>query len=387
MAEARLRLGDRHALAVVRAADGTVRAEPQHRTDAGWVRAAAGDGAGAALIERLRGGTDEPGPFRVTRGAVGRSASDERPVAVDQTNESWVVGGAAVVKWSTEPLAGPHPAPERLRRLAAAGFTATPRLWGLVEWRPDDDDEWTLVASVVDYVPGAVDGWTWCVDEARRGLGVESGPVRPFAAELGRLTASMHLALADDEPPRADEASARAAYARAVAEVDALPELAAHRERIVAALAPLGRMAGAALVPVHGDLHVGQVLRAPDGPLRVIDFDGNPTRGPAERSAPYPPALDVAGLLVSLENVGHVVRRHAAEVTEEAAAAWSRQRQDELLAAYRHELVGTDLLDESLLDAYRWQQLVREFRYAAEHLPRWMYVPTAGLRRWTTDEP
>lgn len=412
MAEDRLPLGPRHALAVLAAADGIVRAEPQRRTDAGWVRARPGDGAGAALLDRLAGAgeSEEAGPFRVTGPLRGtgsfpstgtRTGATERPVAVDQTNESWIVGEDAVVKWPTQPLVGPHPAAERLRRLAAAGFAATPRLRGLVEWRPSADAPWTLVASAVDYLPGAEDGWTWCLAEARTALGLQAGAPRPFAAELGRLTAAMHLALAGPRPSRLAGTDARTGYERALAELDRAvalttgadpalgAELAARRGPLAAALAPLATAAGAVVVPVHGDLHVGQVLRDRRGVLQIIDFDGNPTRDPVERAADHPAALDVAGLLVSFENVGHVVRHYAPEVPEAAAADWSRRRGDEFLAAYRAELVRagrTELLAEALLPAYRRLQLVREFQYAAAHLPRWMYVPAAGLRRWIADE-
>ena len=81
-------------------------------------------------------------------------------------------------------------------------------------------------------------------------------------------------------------------------------------------LAGLADAAGATVLPVHGDLHVGQVLRGPDG-YAVVDFDGNPTRSPALRAEDAPAACDVAGMLISLENVSHVAR-HGAAVPEGA---------------------------------------------------------------------
>jgi len=37
------------------------------------------------------------------------------------------------------------------------------------------------------------------------------------------------------------------------------------------------------------------------------------------------------------------------------------------------------LLDESLLPALRVRQVVREYLYAARHLPHWRYVPHSAL--------
>ena len=106
-------------------------------------------------------------------------------MGVDQTNESVVVGDVAVVKWATHLQEGPHPAPRRIAMLRDAGFTGMPAPWGLVTWRSPSGAE-TLVANVDEYLPGAVDGWTWAVDliTARRATGTAA----PFVAR-GRRSA------------------------------------------------------------------------------------------------------------------------------------------------------------------------------------------------------
>lgn len=302
-------------------------------TDGEWRASTQGDRPIAALLDLLGSDAAVPDGFRVTRGGFEPVAPTARRIDVDQTNDSWVVGDSLVVKWTTEPLVGPHPAPERLRRLDAAGFTATPRLRGIVEWQTPDD-HWVPVVTAVDLLPDATDGWTWCLDEARLALGVEQGEPTPFTKQLGELTASMHRALADG---------------------------------------PTGPVAD------HGDFHVGQVLRSPDGTLMVIDFDGNPTLSPTERALHRPAAYDVAGMMVSLENVGHVVQHYAPEVADDDVIGWTELVQAELLDAYRETAAG--LLDESLLESYVLDQIHRELAYADSHLPRWRYVPEAALRR------
>jgi maltokinase len=132
-------------------------------------------------------------------------------------------------------------------------------------------------------------------------------------------------------------------------------------------------------VAAHGDFHVGQILRDPAGLLYVIDFDGNPTLDPCERVAPRPAAYGVAGMMLSLENVGHVLGRRHPFVPDSATSAWTEQVQSEFLAAYRR--VAGDLLDDALLPGFVDDQIGRELAYARRYLPDWQYVPEAALRR------
>ncbi|MEZ5091427.1 hypothetical protein [Nocardioides sp.] len=298
-----------------------------------WRQPSPTPGDSTRFVALLAGGDGVPDGFRLTRGDPADADPVERRIEVDQTNSSWVVGEAVVVKWITEPLVGPQPAAERLRRLAEAGFAATPRLRGLAEWSTPDG-HWVPVVVASDLVPEATDGWTWCLEEARVALGLRSGASQPFATALGELTGVMHQALADG---------------------------------------PTGPIAD------HGDFHVGQVLRTPAGRLFVIDFDGNPTLTPQQRAAHRPAAYDVAGMLVSLENVGHVVRRYDPQLAEADVVAWTDRVQGEFLDGYRS--VADALLDLDLLEPLMLDQIHRELAYADSHLPRWRYVPEAALRR------
>jgi maltokinase len=122
------------------------------------------------------------------------------------------------------------------------------------------------------------------------------------------------------------------------------------------------------------------VLRTPDGRLHVIDFDGNPTRPPALRVGLDVVERDLAGMWLSLQNVGRVVRHHTPEADAEAVGTWVRETQGDFLAAYQahtHERWG---FREEVFDALVIEQNLREFVYAARHLPRWGYVPAANLR-------
>lgn len=362
-------------------------------TGPGTDRAAPGDGAAAALVGLLGPGPARVGSFELVR-RYAAPATGEQAVTADQTNESVVVGGTAVVKWTVRPTTDPHPAPHRLAQLTAAGFTGMPRLWGLLLWHDPRQagSEPVLLATVSDYLPGATDGWEWAVDDLRA---VAAGDVRPPddtapAQAIGRLTAELHLGLAGAGTRPATPAEVAAWHARALADLDRALQvvtgaegarLSGYADRVRRRLAPLAAAAGTPVGAGHGDLHVGQVLRSGDRYL-VTDFDGNPVLAPAERTAPAPAALDVAGMLQSLDHVARVVLHRTPGVDAGVVLDWVSRAQAAFLAAYRSGIGAAgrgDLLDGRLLGALRVQQEVREHLYAVAHLPHWRYVPDAAL--------
>jgi maltokinase len=114
----------------------------------------------------------------------------------------------------------------------------------------------------------------------------------------------------------------------------------------------------------------------------VTDFDGNPVLSPADRVAPAPAAVDVAGLLQSLDHVGRVVSHRTEHFDAALVEEWIAGAQGALLDRYRAALAEAGrphLLDESLLPTLRVRQVVREYLYAARHLPHWRYVPHSAL--------
>ncbi|NUW38123.1 hypothetical protein HTZ77_43010 [Nonomuraea sp. SMC257] len=328
-----------------------------------------------------------------------------------------------VVKWLTPPAPLPHPAPDVLAHLAASGFQEIAPPYAALTLREKSGagsaagEREVLLALVTGYLPEARDGWEWCVDEAEAGR-------TSFARDLGRLTADLHVALSTFRPPPSpfrppgagpagtaapdlagtaapdlagtaaphdaggDPGRYGARAEQALREALALTDgedgawLAAREAALRRELEPLHRPAGPTpLIRIHGDLHVGQLLRWREG-YAVIDFDGNPTVTGAE---PYQPAArDVAQLATSLEHVAQVaVRRRG--TPPEHAARWARETREAMLSAYRHRLAGRgrpDLLDEALLRPFEVEQECRELVYAARHLPRWRYAPMGVLRTW-----
>jgi maltokinase len=359
----------------------------------GWRRAAPGDGASQALVDLL---AEQPGTRRIGRFTVrswlrppaARTARTERAVGVDQTNESVIVGETAVVKWATHLQEAPHPAPRRITALRAAGFTGMPAPWGLVTWVPPEGSE-TVVAYVDDYVAGAADGWTWAVDMVTAAAGAgRPQAVRPEAQALGTLIADMHAAVASTTAVATEadvlrwhsSALTTLETACALGDFPSVHTLNDHCATVRAELEVLRTCAGATTLDGHGDLHVGQVLRG-GGRFLVTDFDGNPVLSPAERVAPIPAAVDVAGIVQSLVHAAIVARRYT-DLDETIVQAVGAVLEDTFLDTYvdrleQHGCAG--LYDPRPLRALRLVQVMREMIYATAHLPRWMYVPDAAL--------
>jgi maltokinase len=159
-------------------------------------------------------------------------------------------------------------------------------------------------------------------------------------------------------------------------------EVRARLPAMMAALAALSDAVGTPAQRVHGDLHVGQVLRWREG-LAVIDFDGNPAVDPATAALPQPAARDVAGMLRSLDHVGRIVDKQTGRRDHAELERWIERSRRRFLSAYRRVLADAgraDLLDERLLPAFEVEQECRELVYAARFLPRWRYAPMAALR-------
>lgn len=356
-------------------------------TPAGVRRARPGDGASEALVALLAEGNRFVGAVEVTSWhhvpVTGESA-----ITVDQTNESVVVGDQAVVKWSFVADEGPHPGPALLAELTGNGFHGMPRPWGAIEWRTAKGATPRLLALVVEYLPGSVDGWSWLVDDLREAAASDAPTAAHCAGTaVGSLVADLHRALAGtsrrsttaETASLKDSGLSELAHALAVTSGPAHELLASRADEIRRIWERLP-LEATPLMRVHGDLHIGQVLRTQSSTYALTDFDGNPVVPAAFRAAQQPAASDVAGMAQSFTHAGLVVRKHHRDldpgrVTRMAAAARSA-----FLDAYRDGLGDRiALFDERLLRPLALRQVCREFIYAATHLPRWSYVPEGAL--------
>jgi maltokinase len=361
-------------------------------TAGGVRRARPGDGAAEALLALFAGGSRPLGAFSVTAWHT-EPCSGEWSIDVGQVNECIVVGGRAVLKWTVLAASGPHPVLSVLTELEQHNFAGTPRPWGLVEWRKDDQAP-ALLASVTELLPGAIDGWTWAVDDLRQAVNSRDHHVVVEAGRrLGALIADFHTALAGTAMPAAQhevaewQAAAWAELDQALSVTNGVAHevLDAHASAVRRAWANLGCDPRGPVMRIHGDLHVGQVLRAAgvhEPTYVVTDFDGNPILTAAEGIRLQPAALDVAGMAQSLAHVGLVLARAEVEHDLIVVARMAGVLVSAFLHTYRTSLAAAGnghLLDPALVRPFRLRQICREFSYSAMHSPRWSYVPEGAL--------
>jgi maltokinase len=358
-----------------------------------------GDGAAEALLGRLRDERDLGDRWEALRLATVPDVAGEHPITVDQTNTSVVVGDRVIVKWVRSLIDQAQPSLAALAQLDAVGFGRMPTVYAILTWTSPSGRA-LPVAYVSEYLDGATDGWTWCVDLARAAVGGgHADPwARDFPARLGALAADLHVALATPShvfphPIQVagvgriqrwhDGAYAMLERALRVADPHVREVVGRHAqaitERFDESLGDAQSLARTPVQHVHGDLHVGQVLRRAEH-LAVIDFDGNPIA--AATGGVHPAARDVAQLLCSLQHVGQVVMRRDPELDPRAVRAWVPFARKEFLAAYgttlKHRAMAF-LLDERLLPPFELEQELRELVYADVHLPAWSYAPLAAL--------
>jgi len=297
------------------------------------------------------------------------AAIEQRPIGFDQSNTTLVVSDRLALKLYRRLVPGPHPEIEIGRYLTEqASLAFVPAYAGCVRWRD------TAVAMVQAFVPAAEEGWAWGTRAVR------DGDVSDVA-RLGAITAGLHAALAQmaSQPATPQDMSGwrRAAELQfdrvlEIVDGDTARELAGYAPQLLAEYAQFERVTPPLLTRVHGDYHIGQVLRSADG-LRVVDFEGEPTKPLAERFALGPPLRDVAAMLRSFDHLARHVDRNVAPGDTAGVENWIVDARAAFLQAYGDH-------DAHLLRALEVEKETYEFIYAATFLPEWMYAPVGGMR-------
>ena len=327
----------------------------------------------------------------------------DRVIAAEQSNTSVVYGDAAILKVLRRLFPGANPDLEVAGALArlgsvhvappygwiATGLAGEPVLLGVLSrYLARASDGWSLAAASIgrlSALPGDY-GREYLMAPVPRGGPGHPGP--SFAEEahqLGRATAELHADLA-------------AAFGREVltkAQLDGLsgqltakldhaarlvPGLAPYAAKVRASYADLSRLTAPVTVQrIHGDYHLGQVMRTEDGWV-ALDFEGEPLVPLAERTAPYSPLRDVAGMLRSFDYAArHQLMAHPdAQQLRGPAAGWVEECQQAFCAGYARAgaCAGPAKMANSvLLRALTLEKAVYEVLYEASHRPTWLSIP------------
>ncbi|MBI4571914.1 MAG: hypothetical protein HY713_01340 [candidate division NC10 bacterium] len=408
----------------------------------------------AALVELIRIGGSVSGRRGAFRFIPTEALADILPgpsekvnrVRTEQSNTSVSFDGKAILKLFRKLEPGPNPDFEITDFLTRrTTFRGVPRLAGSIVYMTAGG-EGTTLAVLQEFVPNQGDAWTSTLGRlgeyyavALDGMAGEGGSGQAFARtladadaeearRLGSLTGRLHMTLAsatsdpaiNPEPIAAADVAAWQArmqdyLGRVVATVasclETLPAPDREMARQVVDLAPRLRTELAAVqilgqgvtkIRVHGDYHLGQILKSGDG-FMILDFEGEPARPLEERRAKQCALKDVAGMLRSFDYAAHTGLLAAATPDDIGLAdrlapwaeRWLTTVREAFLKGYLTETweAGAPFLprgQEALRAALRVFELdkaIYELNYEINHRPAWVRIPLEGVRRTMAPAP
>lgn len=369
--------------------------------------------------------------------------------SASSSNSLLFAGDRIVIKFFRRLEPGINPDLEIGRYLTElTNFRHLPLVAGAMEYHPEAGGEPITLALAQQCLRHQGDGWTTALDELRhfydRVLSREAIPdhenkkhfltlareacpaeVRELLGtslesmeSLGRRTAEMHLALGSqtDSPQFAPEPLDDDDVARIGGDLEKQANLAfetlaklrgtlppSQTERIdwllqegrkrleeIAAhwrtFAPSG-----AKTRIHGDYHLGQVLRVRDDYF-VLDFEGEPTRSMSERYQKNSPLRDVAGMLRSFHYAAYagafaLADARVADYSRLVAWAevWRRSVGATFLRSYLDKVQDAPFMPQNdddtelLLEILVLTKACYELSYELNHRPDWARIPLNGL--------
>lgn len=373
---------------------------------------------GAFRVQRTHD-SDDLFPWLDALAASGSS----RLLRAEQSNTSMVFRDAGqsprlLLKCFRRVISGLNPDYEITRALTEqTTFRSVPLLAGSILWQAPAASEPWILGIFQTFVANQGDGWEYTLHQLKSVLAntdrQHQQQLLEAMRQLARRTAEMHLALAGvkqdsaiaPEPITGGDlrawqqqiaAQMQAAAQELMAHPDELPAVWRERAARIAgklrsatsATLPETLMHGVQKVRIHGDYHLGQVLRTDSGDFVLFDFEGEPARPLAWRRMKWCVLKDVAGMLRSFGYAAHVAAATAPGHDAEARR-WEQSARREFWREWEPLVRAGDslLLPESeedtraVLRVFELEKAIYELGYELHHRPDWVGVPLAALER------
>jgi maltose alpha-D-glucosyltransferase/alpha-amylase len=399
----------------------------------GAVRALLAGFAGRRTIAMQHGGTLVYGDTAATTDALVARIVQRgvvKPIGAEQSNTSLRLvpsetGGAEareqglVFKLIRRLEAGENPDVEVGRFLTNhTTFRAMAALRGSLTYVAASGESSTA-GILQDWIESRSDGWAYVVPLLRQARGATSADLLTRdVLRLGAVTADLHLALAAATPDAAfapEPVTAADVHAWHASVLDRIARTFRLLEEQLTRLTPEARPPAEALIErqaalesavkvpeltgsgrfqkirIHGDYHLGQVLRTADG-FAVIDFEGEPARPLAERRLKSAALKDVAGMIRSIDYAGGAACADETAAPDEPFARRLRETfiDGYLESANAHEAAFLPR-DREAVDAwvafFELEKALYEVEYEVNNRPGWAHIPLRGMLRILRREP
>ncbi|WP_020386351.1 maltokinase N-terminal cap-like domain-containing protein [Kribbella catacumbae] len=316
-------------------------------------------------------------------------------LTVEQSNTSLVFGDTALLKVFRRLEPGSNPGVEIESALTESGSDLVPEVLGSARgsWpHAGGGTDSGELAMMTAFQKNATDGWSYATTSVRdlyaeADLHAEEvgGDFAGESHRLGAATAQVHAELAKALGTDVWEPSLMVEHAaamtrrldRAVAAVPDLGEFAPGLARAFEALSEYG--VPVTVQRIHGDFHLGQVLRTIDG-WKLIDFEGEPAKSLVERRALDTPIKDIAGMLRSFDYAARslLADHQGDQQIAYRAAEWADRNRHAFCDGYA-EIAGADPRDQKvLLSAFLADKVIYETLYEARNRPTWLPIPLAA---------
>ncbi|MBS1302579.1 maltose alpha-D-glucosyltransferase [Loktanella sp. SALINAS62] len=391
------------------------------------------------LLEALKEGrqlsADGEGRIDFTRSDrladLADDAGEPRLLSAEQSNASIAFSDKLILKLYRRLQKGLQPDIEVARFLTdETDFAATPRLLGTIDWT-EADGQVTTLGAISEFVRNQGDAWTYVTEALDRDMerletsgpdtdpadadAVMGGPL-DLGRVLGQRTAELHRAMSSGDRGSAfgiddlDKPNLNRMVDEIMGEVTGVLD---HLQGHLGALSDTGRALAEKLLDqrrtlldrisglksanpsgglsrIHGDYHLGQVLVVQTD-VMIIDFEGEPTRSLAERTAKTSPLRDVAGMLRSFDYALWTTARRRIELgadphqTLDGVDHWRAVTSGTFLDAYRDTMDGAAVhpaerdFEQALLDLFLIQKAAYEVAYEMAMRPDWIEIPLRGL--------
>lgn len=349
-----------------------------------------------AWLELMRGeGTvgDGLAQGHLTKGRVAlpKTPTSVRVLSGEQSNTSVIIDdgdSAAIVKIFRVLAAGKNPEVELGAALTAAETSEVPATLGWItgSWvgQPSKESATGELTVAHEFLIGGLDAWRLAVDAAAAGADFTDE-----AHGLGAATATVHARLAETfgtEHGQVQGSAIIATLARRVRQswAEAASAVGPYDSNLEELLATLDPHDVGQLQRIHGDLHLGQILKVPGdggqpGRWAILDFEGEPLRTINERNTPDLPLRDVVGMLRSFDYAAGAAVRENAEAA--VPATWADDCAAAFLAGYSEVTPGTIDRHSPLFVALWLDKALYEVVYELRNRPDWLSIPVNASRQ------